>query len=73
VGLGDGTILELEHRSESGAPWAPGIGAGWEAGLLIFDHLFRGEDPTPTFAAHPQLDAFWTDLADRGGAASTAR
>jgi uncharacterized protein YndB with AHSA1/START domain len=57
-----GTLLSLEHRSESGAPWAGGVGAGWEAGIMMFDVLFRGEDPTPTFAAFPQLDALWTEL-----------
>jgi len=61
---GPGTILELEHRSETGAPWAPGIGAGWEAGVMMFDFLLRGEDPSPTFATHAELDAFWTRLVD---------
>jgi uncharacterized protein YndB with AHSA1/START domain len=59
---GEGTFLELEHRSESGSPWAPGVGAGWEAGLLMFDWRFRGEDPSTLAVgeAFPALDAFWT-------------
>jgi len=63
---GDGTVLELRHRSENGAAWAAGVGAGWEAGLMMFDFLFRGEDPAPTFETHPHLDAFWTELIARG-------
>jgi uncharacterized protein YndB with AHSA1/START domain len=65
---GDGTWLELEHRSESGAPWASGIGAGWEAGLLMFDFLLRGDDlaKIPLPATHETLDATWTALVDGG-------
>lgn len=57
-----GTLLTLEHRSESGAPWAGGIGAGWEAGIMMFALLLRGEDPSPTFASHAALDELWTKL-----------
>ena len=58
-----GTMLELEHRSESGSPWAAGVGAGWEAGIMMFDYLFRGEDPAKIPAdTFPALDAFWTEL-----------
>jgi uncharacterized protein YndB with AHSA1/START domain len=60
-----GTLLALEHRSESGAPWAGGVGAGWEAGIMMFEAMFRGEDPTPIFETHAQLDAFWTELVAR--------
>lgn len=61
---GEGTLLELEHRSESGSPWAAGVGAGWEAGLLMFDVMLRGEDlaQIPTDEAWPKLDAFWVEL-----------
>jgi uncharacterized protein YndB with AHSA1/START domain len=62
---GDATILELDHRSESGTPWAGGVGAGWEAGLIMFDYMFRGDDPTPAFETFPQLDAFWTALVEQ--------
>jgi uncharacterized protein YndB with AHSA1/START domain len=65
---GKGTRLQLEHRSESGAPWAGGVGAGWEAGLMMFDHMFRGEDPSriPAGDVFPKLDAFWTELVEKG-------
>jgi uncharacterized protein YndB with AHSA1/START domain len=59
-----GTRLALEHRSENGAPWAPGVGAGWEAGIMMFEAMFRGDDPTPLFETFPALDAFWTQLVD---------
>jgi len=62
---GDGTILELEHRSETGpAGWAAGVGAGWESGLMTFDYDLRGEPQSniPMDTAFPALDAFWTDL-----------
>jgi uncharacterized protein YndB with AHSA1/START domain len=61
---GDGTLLELEHRSESGAPWAGGVGAGWEAGLLMFEAGLDGGDPStiPDDDAFPKLDALWTEL-----------
>src|SRR5262249_16283760 len=59
-----GTLLALEHRSESGAPWAGGVGAGWEAGIMTFEAMFEGEDPSPTFAAYAELDAFWTKLVE---------
>jgi uncharacterized protein YndB with AHSA1/START domain len=62
---GDATMLELEHRSENGAPWAGGVGAGWEAGLIMFDFMYRGDDPTPAFETFPQLDAFWTALVEQ--------
>ena len=64
---GEGTLLE--HRSESGAPWAGGVGAGWEAGLMMFDVRFRGDDPAmiPAPEAFPKLDALWTELVDAGG------
>lgn len=60
----DGTLLELEHRSESGSAWAGGVGAGWEAGLLMFDVMFAGGDPkaVPVDVAFPRLDALWTEL-----------
>jgi Activator of Hsp90 ATPase homolog 1-like protein len=66
---GEGTLLELEHRSETGAPWAGGVGAGWEAGLMMFDVLFRGDDPAtiPVPEAFPKLDGLWTELVDAGG------
>jgi len=63
-GDGEGTLLELEHRSESGAPWAGGVGAGWEAGLLMFEVRFIGEDPAVAAPQEtfPKLDAMWTEL-----------
>jgi len=65
---GQGTRLTLVHTSESGAPWADGVGAGWEAGLLMFDFLFRGEDPSVIPPdANPRLDALWTELVGRRG------
>jgi uncharacterized protein YndB with AHSA1/START domain len=66
---GEGTLLELQHRSESGAPWAGGVGAGWEAGLMMFDVRFRGDDPAtiPAKEAFPKLDALWTELVAAGG------
>lgn len=61
---GEGTMLTLEHRSEYGAPWAAGVGAGWEAGLMMFDFELRGEDPAsiPTDVVWPRLDAFWVEF-----------
>jgi uncharacterized protein YndB with AHSA1/START domain len=59
---GTATVLELEHRSDNEAPWAGGVGAGWEAGLIMFDFMYRGEDPTPAFATFPELDTYWTAL-----------
>jgi uncharacterized protein YndB with AHSA1/START domain len=61
---GEGTLLELTHRSDSGSPWAAGVGAGWEAGLMMFDFMVRGDDPStiPTHETHPKLDAFWMEL-----------
>jgi uncharacterized protein YndB with AHSA1/START domain len=65
---GKGTWLTLQHRSESGAPWADGVGAGWESGLMIFDSMFRGEDPSVIPPdANPKLDALWTELVGRRG------
>ena len=61
---GNGTMLELEHTSELGAPWAAGVGAGWEAGIIMFDYMLRGEDPSPSFESHPALDEYWTKLVD---------
>ena len=65
---GDGTLLELEHRSDNGEPWAGGVGAGWEAGLLMFEVRFRGDDPSsiPAAEAFPALDRLWTELVDAG-------
>jgi uncharacterized protein YndB with AHSA1/START domain len=64
---GTGTVLELEHTSESGAPWAPGVGAGWEAGIIIFDYMLRGEDPSGAFESFPVLDEYWTKLVNEPG------
>jgi uncharacterized protein YndB with AHSA1/START domain len=58
------TILELEHRSKSAAAWAPGVGAGWEVGLLMFDFMFRDEDLSPAFGTHAELDAHWSRLVN---------
>jgi uncharacterized protein YndB with AHSA1/START domain len=60
-----GTLLALEHRSENGSPWAAGVGAGWEAGIMMFDAMLRGDDLTPIFEAGAALDAFWTELVAR--------
>jgi hypothetical protein len=66
---GVGTLLELQHRPDSGAPWAGGVGAGREARLLMFDVRFRGDDPStiPATEAFPKLDALWTELVAAGG------
>src|SRR5205823_1554040 len=60
-----GTVLALQHRSENGSPWAAGVGAGWEAGLMFFDAKLRGDDPSATFDSHAALDKFWVELVDR--------
>ena len=57
-----GTLLVLEHRSENGSPWAAGVGAGWEAGILMFDFMLRGADLAELAEAFPALDAFWSEL-----------
>ena len=48
--------------------WAGGVGAGWEAGLLMFDVRFAGGDPSaiPVDIAFPRLDALWTELVASG-------
>lgn len=62
-----GSLLELEHRSENGSTWAPGIGAGWEAGLMMFDVMLVGGDPAsiPAQTAYPKLDEFWIEFVKR--------
>jgi uncharacterized protein YndB with AHSA1/START domain len=62
-----GCLLELEHRSENGSSWAPGVGAGWEAGLLMFDVRLGGGDPAsvPVAVAFPKLDEFWTEFVKK--------
>jgi uncharacterized protein YndB with AHSA1/START domain len=67
---GGGSLLELEHRSENGGSWAPGIGAGWEAGLMMFTVQLAGDDPAivPAREAFPKLDALWIELAERATA-----
>lgn len=67
---GGGSLLELEHRSENGGTWAPGIGAGWEAGLMMFTVRLAGDDPSivPAAEAFPKLDALWIELAERAEA-----
>jgi uncharacterized protein YndB with AHSA1/START domain len=63
---GEGTGLALEHRSENASPWAAGVGAGWEAGLMMFDFLFRGDDLSgiPMPETNAKLDAFWAELVE---------
>ena len=56
-----GTLLVLEHRSENGSPWAAGVGAGWEAGILMFDFMLRGADLAELAEAFPALDAYWSE------------
>lgn len=59
---GGRTLLVLEHRSENGSPWAAGVGAGWEAGLLMFELMFRGEDMSGLADTFGTLDATWTEF-----------
>ena len=67
---GGGSLLELEHRSENGGGWAPGIGAGWEAGLMMFSVQLAGDNPSivPAQEAFPKLDALWIELAEHATA-----
>jgi uncharacterized protein YndB with AHSA1/START domain len=67
---GGGSLLELEHRSENGGSWAPGVGAGWEAGLMIFAVRLADHDPAtvPVQEAFPKLDALWVELAQEEAA-----
>jgi len=60
--VGDRTLLELEHRSEAGATWAPGVGAGWEAGILMFELMLEGGDLSVWPETHAPLDKLWVDF-----------
>ena len=42
---GDGTRLDLEHRSDAEGDWWFGAGSGWEFALLKLGMLLRGDDP----------------------------
>ena len=60
--VGERTLLVLEHNSEAGGAWAPGIGAGWEAGLLMFELMLFGGDLSVWPETHAPLDKLWVDL-----------
>lgn len=42
----DGTIVELEHRSDDKTEWWIGAGSGWEYALIKLSVLLRGDDPS---------------------------
>lgn len=60
---GDGTWLELEHRSEDGTAWL-GVGPGWEDWLFRLSVLLDGGDPAEVSSEEieSQLGERWAAL-----------
>jgi uncharacterized protein YndB with AHSA1/START domain len=65
---GEGTILELQHRSIDESAWWVGAGPGWEDWLIRLNALLPGEDPAevPSNEIQPQLEMRWAMLTDPG-------
>lgn len=68
------TVLELEHRSTEAAPWATGVGAGWEAWLFRIDAVLAGTAPADfrsgldeANARHAAFDPIWAALPEATG------
>jgi hypothetical protein len=60
---GDGTLVELEHRSCDQTDWWFGAGSGWEYALIKLSVLLRGDDPSKVSAEEldQKLAPFWTE------------
>ncbi|HEY5909142.1 MAG TPA: SRPBCC domain-containing protein [Verrucomicrobiae bacterium] len=60
---GDGTVVELEHRSEDKTEWWLGAGSGWEYALIKLSVLLRGDDPAEVSAEEldQKLGRLWTE------------
>lgn len=58
---GDGTVLELEHRSAHTAVWATGVGPGWEDWLFRLSIMLGGGDGRAVSSddIQPLLEPLW--------------
>lgn len=59
---GDGTLVELAHRSDDKTEWWIGAGSGWEYALIRLSVLLRGDDPARVSAEEldQKLGPLWT-------------
>lgn len=59
---GDGTLLELEHRSDDKTEWWLGAGSGWEYALIKMSVLLQGGDPAGVSSEEldQKLGPLWT-------------
>ncbi|MDB6036858.1 MAG: polyketide cyclase [Verrucomicrobiales bacterium] len=59
---GEGTLLELEHRSDDETDWWFGAGSGWEIALIRLTLLLRGDNPSgiATEKLDQKLGQLWT-------------
>ena len=60
---GDGTVVELVHRSEDKTEWWLGAGAGWEYALIKLSVLLNGGDPSEVSAEEidAKLGPLWAE------------
>jgi uncharacterized protein YndB with AHSA1/START domain len=63
---GDGTVLELEHRSGDETGWNLGLGTGWEDWIIRLGVLLRGDDPAEVSSEElqPRLEPLWAALSE---------
>jgi uncharacterized protein YndB with AHSA1/START domain len=62
---GDGTVLQLEHRSPEQGPWQRMSGTGWEAHIMGLAGYLEDFDIMPIFEtgeAWPRLQEVWNPL-----------
>lgn len=64
---GDGTIVEIVHRSYDKTDWWLGAGAGWEYALIKLSALLKGDDPSEISAE--EIDARLAPLWREAGGA----
>ena len=59
----DGTVVELDHRSEDKTEWWLGAGSGWEYALMKLSVLLGGDDPSQLSADEldQKLGPLWTE------------
>jgi hypothetical protein len=62
---GDGTMLELEHRSPDQGPWPQISGTGWEGMIMGLAGYLEDFDIMPVFTSGevwPELQGVWNPL-----------
>jgi uncharacterized protein YndB with AHSA1/START domain len=62
---GDGTFLELEHRSPHHGPWQRISGTGWEGMIMGLAGYLEDYDVVPVFTSGevwPELQGVWNPL-----------